>query len=88
MLTAKQMRTLDRAITDLERSALAALMKRLRTLRDAQFREHIREVLFRMGEARLLRRARIDEIRAEVREFQEEWRRQRRRIAQAKEGSS
>jgi hypothetical protein len=41
-----------------------------------------------MGEARLLRRARIDEIRAEVREFQEEWQRQRQRLAKAKEGRS
>ena len=86
MLTAKQMRTLNRAIADLGRSDLAELMTRIRTLRDAQFRDHIREVTYRMEEARLLRRARIAEIRAEVREFQEEWRRQQRRIAEAKAG--
>ena len=88
MLTAKQMRVLDRAIAELGRSDLVELMKRLRTLRDAQFRDHIREVIFRMEEARLLRRIRIDEICAEVREFQEEWQRQRRRIAEAKAGQS
>ncbi len=84
MLTPKQMRVLDRAIADLGRTDLAELLTRLRAIRDAEFRDHMRQVIRGVAESRALRRARISEILAEVREGKEEWQRQRRAIARAK----
>jgi len=73
-------RVLDRAIADLGRTDLAELLARLRADRDAEFRQHIRELIAGMADSRELRRARINEIRAEVREAQEEWQRQLRAL--------
>jgi hypothetical protein len=80
MLTPKQMRVLDRAIADLGRADLAELLARLRADRDAEFREHMREVIAGMAESRELRRARIKEISTEAREAKEEWQRQLRAL--------
>jgi len=80
VLTSKQMRILDRAICDLGRTDLAELLARLRAARDAEFREHIRELIAEMAESRELRRARIDEISTEVREAKKEWQRQLRAL--------
>jgi uncharacterized coiled-coil DUF342 family protein len=80
VLTSKQMRILDRAIADLGRTDLAELLARLRAARDAEFREHIRELVAEMADSRERRRARINEIRAEFREAKEEWQRQLRTL--------
>jgi hypothetical protein len=84
MLTSKQMRILDRAIADVGRTDLAEFLARLRAIRDAEFRDHMRKVISGVAESREFRRARINEITTEVREAKEEWRRQRRAIARAK----
>jgi hypothetical protein len=84
MLTPKQMRILDRAIADLGRADLAELLARLRAIREAEFRDHMREVISGVAESRELRRVRLNEIRTEVREAKEEWQWQRRAIAWAK----
>jgi hypothetical protein len=84
MLTPKQMRILDRSIADLGRTDLAELLARIRAIRDAEFRDHMREVVSGVAESRELRRVRINEILTEVREGKEEWQRQRRAIARAK----
>ncbi len=84
VLTSKQMRILDRAIADVGRTDLAELLARLRADRDAAFRQHIRELMAGMAESRQLRRARINEIRTEVREAQQEWRRQLRALQRLK----
>ena len=80
LLTSKQMRILDRAIADLGRTDLAELLARLRAARQAEFREHIREVIAGMADSRELRRARINEISTEVRQAKEEWQRQLRAL--------
>jgi hypothetical protein len=84
MLTSKQMRILDQAIADLGRTDLAELLARLRAARDAEFREHIRELVAGMADSRERRRARINEISTEVREAKEEWQRQLRALQRVK----
>ena len=84
VLTSKQMRVLDRAFAELGRTDLAELLARLRAARAAEFREHIRELVAGMAESRELRRARINEIRTEVREAIEEWQRQSRALQRLK----
>ncbi len=84
MLTPKQMRILDRTIADLGRVDLAELLARIRSVRHAQFREHLREVMSRVREARARRRARIREIQTEVWESRQEWQRQLRQLQRLK----
>jgi hypothetical protein len=84
MLKAKQMRSLDWAIADAEREDLAELMRRIRTARKAEFHEHIRQLVRQIEFDRRLRHARVDEIRSEVREFKDEWRKQVRRFRRAR----
>jgi hypothetical protein len=78
------MRVLDRAFAELGRTDLAELLAHLRASRAAEFREHIRELVAGMEESRELRRARINEIRAEVRGAIEEWQRQSRALQRLK----
>lgn len=84
MLKAKQMRSLDWAIADAGRADLAEFMRRIRIARKAEFEEHVRRLVREIKADRRLRRARINEIRAEVRDFKDEWRRQVRRSQRAK----
>jgi hypothetical protein len=84
MFTPTQMRILDRAIADLGRTDLAELLVRLRAARDAEFREHIRELIAGMAGSREFRRARINEIFTEVRQAREEWQRQLRALQRVK----
>jgi hypothetical protein len=83
-LTSKQMHILDRTIADLGRTDLAELMARIRAARQAEFREHIRQLVVGMAESRERRRARITEISREVRESGEEWQRQLRTLQRLK----
>jgi hypothetical protein len=84
VLTSKQMRVLDRAVADLGREDLAELLARIRADRAAGFREYMRKLVAGMAESRELRRARINEIRAEVRGAIEEWQRQSRALQRLK----
>jgi hypothetical protein len=80
MLMERQLRILGRAAAEVGRTDLAELLARLRAARDAEFREHIRELIAGMAESRERRRARINEISTEVREAKEEWQRQLRAL--------
>ena len=84
MLKPKHMRSLDWAIADAGRADLAELMRRIRAARKAEFEEHIRQLIRQIEFDRRLRQARVDEIRTEVREFKDEWRKQVRRFQRAK----
>ena len=75
-LTSRQMHVLDRAIADLGRRDLAELLVRIRAARQVEFQAHLCQLVAEMAESRERRRARIDEISAEVRESKEEWQRQ------------
>ena len=84
MLKPKQMRSLDWAIADAGRADLAELMRRIRAARKTEFEEHIRQLVRQIEFDRRLRQARVDEIRSEVREFKDEWRKQVRRFRRAR----
>ena len=86
MLKAKQMRILDWAIADAGRADLAELMRRIRRARRAEFEKHIRQLICQMEFDRRLRHARVEEIRSEVREFKDEWRKQLGRFRRAGTG--
>jgi polyhydroxyalkanoate synthesis regulator phasin len=84
MLKPKHMRSLDWAIADAGRADLAELMRRIRAARKAEFEGHIRQLIRQIEFDRRLRQARVDEIRSEVREFKDEWRKQVQRFQRAK----
>jgi len=84
MLKPKQMRSLDRAIADAGRADLAELIRRIRRARKAEFEGHIRQLTRQNEFDRRLRHATVDEIRTEVKEFKDEWRKQVRRFQRAK----
>jgi polyhydroxyalkanoate synthesis regulator phasin len=84
MLKPKHMRSLDWAIADAGRADLAELMRRIRRARKSEFEGHIRQLIRQIEFDRRLRQARVDEIRSEVREFKDEWRKQVRRFQRAK----
>ncbi len=84
MLKPKQMRSLDWAIADAGRADLAELMRRIRRARKVEFEKHIRQLIRQIEFDRRLRQARVDEIRSEVKEFKDEWRKQVRRFRRAR----